>query len=156
MRDRVWRITKERYATNDPLSCEGARLAPGRWHPKGIPVLYTAFSLSLAALEAFVHLPSRRWLPSDLIAVEIDISAISVEEIDHTKLPNGWDAPFPLGETQEIGARWVKEQRTCGLDVPSAVIPYERNLLLNPAHPGFSRATVLGLRPFRFDARMAR
>jgi RES domain-containing protein len=36
------------------------------------------------------------------------------------------------------------------------VIPNERNLILNPAHPDFTRVTVLDTRPFRFDPRMAR
>jgi RES domain-containing protein len=110
----------------------------------------------LAALEAFVHLPSRRLLPSDLVAIEIDLSGVSIETLDPANLPPGWDATSPLRATQEIGERWVTEQRTCGLDVPSAVIPNERNLIVNPAHPDFTRVIVLDYRPFRFDPRMAR
>jgi RES domain-containing protein len=152
----VWRVTKERYAQSDPLSSEGTRRYPGRWHPKGTPVIYTASSLSLAALEAFVHLPSRRFLPSDLVAIEIDLSEISIEILDPANLPPGWDAASPLRITREIGELWVTERRTCGLGVPSAVIPHERNLILNPAHPDFTRVSVLRYRPFRFDPWMAR
>jgi RES domain-containing protein len=38
--------------------------------------------------------------------------------------------------------------------VPSVVIPEERNYLLNPAHPHFSRISWNTPEPFRFDLRL--
>lgn len=45
---------------------EGARVAGGRWNPKGVPVVYTAASLALAALELLVHTDDDL-LPTDLV-----------------------------------------------------------------------------------------
>ena len=150
----VWRITKERHFLKDPLSGEGARRYPGRWHPPGRAVVYTSESLSLAALEAFVHLPARRHLPSDLIAVRIGVAGISNLRVEGGGLPGGWASVFPIAATQAIGARWIDGASACGLDIPSAVIPSERNLILNPAHPEFHSVRVLGAQAFRFDPRM--
>ena len=150
----VWRIAKARHLTA-PLSGEGARRYPGRWHPRGTPLLYTAQSLSLAALEVFVHLPAQHLLPSDLMAVRIRVpEAVSVASLSIADLPLGWDAVHPLPTTQTIGLEWAKQGNTCALEVPSAVIPWEKNLLLNPAHPEFPRVHVVFATPFRFDPRM--
>jgi RES domain-containing protein len=40
------------------------------------------------------------------------------------------------------------------LSVPSAMVPEERNYLLNPAHAGFRKMTFGPARPFSFDPRM--
>jgi RES domain-containing protein len=151
----AWRISKERHVRKDPLSGEGARRFPGRWHPRGVPVVYTSSSLSLAALETFVHLPAAAYLPGDLVSVRIvipdGVSARRVEEVD---LPKDWAAAHPVSATQAAGAGWVQEAETCVLDVPSAVTPTERNYLLNPAHPDFASIGVTDIQPFQFDPRM--
>jgi RES domain-containing protein len=38
--------------------------------------------------------------------------------------------------------------------VPSAIVPEQRNALLNPLHPQWERVEVRILRPFHFDRRM--
>ncbi|MBA2432688.1 MAG: RES family NAD+ phosphorylase, partial [Chthoniobacterales bacterium] len=45
-----WRIQKARYATT-AFSGEGARQYRGRWHSRGVPVVYLSSHQSLAALE---------------------------------------------------------------------------------------------------------
>ena len=39
-------------------------------------------------------------------------------------------------------ARWFDEQRSVALEVPSAVVTHERNVLLNPLHPRFREVEV--------------
>jgi len=51
----VWRLTAVRHAQRADTG-EGARLYGGRWNHAGIPLVYTSETLSLAALELFVHL----------------------------------------------------------------------------------------------------
>jgi RES domain-containing protein len=51
----AWRIFKRRYKAS-AFTGEGARLFGGRWNSKGIPVVYTSASPSLATLEMLVHL----------------------------------------------------------------------------------------------------
>lgn len=150
----VWGITKREHGENNPLSGEGARRYPGRWHPRGSPVLYTSRTLSLAALEVFVHLPARKHLPSDLVAIQIDVSGVSVRRVGMEELPPDWDRALPIAATEELARGWLETGDACGLDVPSAVIPLERNLILNPGHPDFETLKVLSVHPFRFDSRM--
>jgi RES domain-containing protein len=42
------------------------------------------------------------------------------------------------------------------LSVPSAVIPIERNLLLNPLHPAIAQVRITDDQPFSFDPRLLR
>ncbi len=51
---RAWRLIKAEHA-EDAFSGEGARRGGGRWNSKGVRVVYTAGSLSLATLEVMVH-----------------------------------------------------------------------------------------------------
>jgi RES domain-containing protein len=48
----------------------------------------------------------------------------------------------------------VQASTSAVLSVPSAVVPAERNYLLNPAHPDFERIEMGEPRPFRFDQRL--
>ena len=53
---RTWRLIKAKHA-DEAFAGEGARLWGGRWNSKGVRVVYTAASLSLATLEVMVHTP---------------------------------------------------------------------------------------------------
>ena len=53
-----------------------------------------------------------------------------------------------------MGSRWAQEGKTPILSVPSAVVPQERNYLLNPAHAEFQKITVGKPEPFSLDLRM--
>ena len=55
------------------LEGEGSRLYGSRWTPRGVPADFASATLSLAALERFVHTdPDLE--PADLVAVEIEIT----------------------------------------------------------------------------------
>jgi RES domain-containing protein len=148
---RVFRICSSRHPA---LDGEGARLAGGRWNPRGIPVIYTSASSSLAVLELLVHTDSDL-LPGDLAIVEIQVpDALRVEIVDAATLPNDWRA-YPAPESlQAIGARWARSKRAVVLAVPSAVNPGELNYLLNPDHPDAARVTLVSSRRFVFDPRL--
>ena len=149
----VWRICARRHARR-AFAGEGARLYGGRWNSPGVAVVYTAATLSLAALELFVSLDPDN-LPPDLVSIGATIpDNISMEFVSTERLPSGW-REYPAPERlQKIGAAWVEKVRTAVLSVPSAVITGERNYLLNPAHPRHSRIQVGRPQPFRFDPRM--
>lgn len=53
-----------------------------------------------------------------------------------------------------IGEEWLRESRAPVLSVPSVVIPHERNFVLNPAHPDFSKLMINPFEPFSFEPRM--
>ena len=113
----------------------------GRWNPPGVEVVYAAATASLAALEVLVHYAV---LPRNFILTEIHIPhGVPVERVDEVP-----------AATQEFGRKWVEEQRSAVLAVPSAVIPSERIYVLNPAHDGFPRIEFLPPVAFEFDRRL--
>lgn len=149
----VWRISAARTADR-AFEGEGARRFGGRWNHPGTPIVYASDSLALAALEVFVHLEPDI-APEDLVAIAATIPMrLGVARLEEADLPPGWRAyPAPSG-LQDLGTAWARAGETVGLSVPSAVIPAERNILLNPRHPEFSEITFSAPQPFSFDPRM--
>lgn len=149
----VWRLTSARYGAH-AFEGEGARLYGGRWNHPGVAVVYCSSSLSLAALEYFIHVEPDLAPPS-LVAVAADLpSGLDIEALEVEALPANWRT-YPAPERlRDLGTGWVRSGRTAVLQVPSAVIPHEMNVLLNPAHPDFARIHVREAEPFSFDSRM--
>ncbi|MEW6487945.1 MAG: RES family NAD+ phosphorylase [Thermodesulfobacteriota bacterium] len=148
----VWRLCRAKRRS-EAFTGEGARLAGGRWNPKGTPVVYTAESLALAAIELFVHLD-----PAELAAAYVSFPVsvpgdLPIQRVDVKTLPRNWrDTPAPP-ELARIGRQWVDGAQTAILQAPSAVVPQESVLVLNPAHPDFARIQVGKAQPFEFDPR---
>jgi len=152
---RVWRICRRAHAA-DPLGGRGGLHVSGRWHPRGIGIVYTSATLSLAALELLVQI-ERDLLPSDLVQIEIDLpDDLPMERNEAGRLPSNWRRLPAPAALQRIGADWIERGKTAVLRVPSAVIPDEDNYLLNPAHPAIERIKVIGRRAFVLDPRLGR
>lgn len=151
---RLWRICRRRYA-DEAASGAGARLYGGRWNSRGVSVVYAATSLALAAVETFVNLePNLR--PADLVSIEGDIpDAVEIRRLDPTALPAGWHGTRDES-LRRFGDEWIRSGESAALLVPSAAIRGEWNVLLNPAHPDFSRIKFRKPERFEFDARMFR
>lgn len=148
----VWRICRR---AQQALDGEGARIHGGRWNSEGVGVIYTSSSLSLAALEMLVHLEPLT-LPDDLVSLEIEVPDRPREfaYADADRLPSDWrDYPAP-DWAAELGDTWIKEGDFLCLGVPSAVIPSECNILINPAHDGMRSVRVMSSRAFKFDTRL--
>jgi RES domain-containing protein len=149
---RVWRICKASYAAA-AFNGEGTLLFAGRWNPAGVRMVYTSTSLALAAEELFVHLDPTS-APRDLVSIRANIpDGIALERIEVSGLSAGWRT---LGrvDLQSVGAAWISSSRSVALEVPSAAIAGEWNVLLNPAHPEFSKIRIDPPQPFIFDPRM--
>lgn len=149
----VWRITR---AAHRALDGEGARLHGGRWNGEGRAVVYTSASLSLAALEYLVHVEPLL-APSDLIAMEIALpdAAGMGASVTPEDFPAGDWRQCPAPEWQaELGDLWIDDATFLWLAVPSAVVPEEYNILINPLNSGMSSVRVLSTRPFSFDGRL--
>lgn len=135
----VWRLLTARFA-DTAFSGEGARLYGGRWNRKGVPMVYTAGSQSLAVLEMLVQ-------DEPLRARYVMIPAtlprnLKIERVAPNQLPANWRDPAAREHTQAIGSDWVKRIATAVLAVPSSVIPAETNYLLNPLHPSFAKIEI--------------
>jgi RES domain-containing protein len=150
---RVWRITSTRYAER-AFDGEGARLYGGRWNHPGTAIVYTAQTLSLCALELFVHLEPEL-APKGLVAIPAEIPAdVRMGSLEIADLPVDWRTYPAPDSLKDLGTAWARGDETVALSVPSSIIPHERNYLINPAHPDFSRIRILPAEPFAFDPRM--
>jgi len=151
---RFWRICRRRYAA-EAASGEGARLYGGRWNSRGVRVVYASTSLALAALETFVNLePNLR--PKDLVSIAGEVpEALEIGRLDLKALPPNWHGTRDES-LRPFGDEWVRAGKTAALLVPSAAIPGEWNVLLNPAHPDFSKIKMREAEPFEYDVRMFR
>jgi RES domain-containing protein len=138
------------------LDGEGARLNGGRWNSEGNAVVYLASTLALAAIEYLVHVDIED-VPTDLIALQVEVPDDSnIEEVALDALPTDWYRTPDAAACLAVGDEWIRRASRLLLRVPSAIIPGESNILLNPAHPDAGRVEVRLARPFVFDRRLLR
>lgn len=146
---RVWRLARRAHSALDGA---GARREGGRWNSPGRPLVYSSSHLSLAALEVLVHFDVDE-VPEDLLAFAIEIpDALATEQVTPDTLPIGWTRQEFA--TRAFGDEWLASARTPVLVVPSAVIPEETNVLVNPAHPATRGVVVVSRRRFAYDPRL--
>jgi RES domain-containing protein len=145
----AWRLAT---TLHPPLTGDGARRRGGRWNSPGVPLVYASSTLSLAVLEMLVHVESTQ-LPVNLAAIELRLPDDSIETLD--TVPEVWFADPSQRQSRRFGDAWASERRSVVLRVPSAVVPREHNLLINPVHPRFADVEVVSQQPFRRDARLA-
>jgi RES domain-containing protein len=135
----VFRISKEEYSKK--LSSSGSS---NRWNVKGQEVIYTGSSRSLSSLELIVHkgavMPSYRY----------KVMVISIADEDHLfkqikigDLPDNWRTIAAYAQLQKIGSDWYNEQESLILKIPSAIIPFEFNFIINTEHPLFNTKVKL-------------
>ena len=56
--------------------------------------------------------------------------------------------------TRQIGDDWVANRASAVLEVPSVVVPAERNYLIATAHPDVGELATGPPQPFSFDPRL--
>lgn len=150
----AWRLVRPAHAApTDAFSGEGARLYGGRWNSVGVRMVYLSSTLSLAALETLAH-AERGALARDWVAYAVEIPEDMALELRDEDLPDDWRAMPASDGARRIGDAWAESHASVALSVPSAIVPIERNWLLNPSHPDFGRLNISEQETFRFDARM--
>ncbi len=149
---RLWRISD--FAD---LSGEGGRIAGGRWHSRGRPIVYLSEHPALALLENLVHLEiDSDDLPDTYQLIEVAVpDDVEMDELDPgklTKANNKWRND--LAFTRAQGDAWLIAGRTALLRLPSVVLPKATNVLLNPAHKDAKRARIVGTTQPPYDRRL--
>lgn len=150
----LYRIAKTRYI-ND-MSGAGARANGGRWNRVGASLVYTSTSRALATVEYLVHVPlglAPRNLSLASITVLDDATA---EIVTEEMLPKDWRRHPAPAELATIGTLWLQEARSLLLQVPSAVVEGEHNMLINPSHPAMRAVRVAATKPYQLDERLMR
>ena len=117
--------------------------------------MYTSGSIALACLETLAHLaagdlPLNRYL----VKVEVPDALWKAAEIFDPKNHVGWDA-IPTGRVSlDAGDAWAVARTSALLTVPSVIVPEERNILINPAHPDTTQLRAIKLRRWTYDPRL--
>lgn len=146
---RLWRISN--YAD---LQGVGGLKAPGRWHHKGIPVVYLAESPALAMLETLVHFElDIQEVPDSFQLLEVEFSGRKgVCRLATEGLESGWERN--LEYTRALGDEWLSSMQGVLLRVPSVVVPHSCNYLFNPRHQLANQAHIIGCKKHPYDERL--
>ncbi len=129
----VFRISKEIYART--LRASGSA---NRWNTKGQQVIYTGSSRSLSSLELVVHRGSIQPASTyKVMVISIADDDHLIKQIQSKDLPADWRTLAGYYALQKIGSNWYNSQETVVLKVPSAIIIYEYNYIINTEHPDF-------------------
>ena len=70
------------------------------------------------------------------------------------RLPHDFSPHTPFDLSQKIGNDWIEEKRTPALVVPSAIVPEEHCVLLNPLHPAYSECRWGTFQSIELDTRL--
>lgn len=117
-------------------------------------MLYCSQTLALAALEVLVHL-SGAHKRVHFLALELTLpDGAPTTSWNADELPEGWRTLEGNAQLRARGSAWARSGHALALSVPSVVIPSERNILLNAAHPMFGQVRVTREEPFHFDGRL--
>ena len=129
----VYRIGKARWSKD--LTGEGSRLNGGRWNNIGTACIYTSSSRALSLLEYSAH------TPLDLIPRALSFTAYDVPEdkifvCNESMLPGNWKQVAHSRECKNFGSNLLNHHLI--IQLPSIILSYEYNYLINPRHPEFT------------------
>jgi RES domain-containing protein len=145
----LWRISN--HATLDGA---GGLRASGRWHTRGVRIVYCAPNPASALLEILVHAEiAIEDIPVAFRWLEIDApDSVAVETVDLGLLAPAWRGQ--PAATRRLGDQWLAASRSALLRVPSAIIPETWNVLINPLHHGAARIRVVRVHQQAVDRRL--
>jgi RES domain-containing protein len=113
-------------------------------------MVYASEHESLAVLEVRVHIATPSVYKS--IVFEFDDGLMRTFPIQ--QLPKEWQNEPPPPSLQRLGDQWAKAGDSVILAVPSAIVPNELNLLLNPRHPDISKIHIHTATDLTLDRRI--
>ena len=149
---KIYRLTKTNFI-ND-LSGEGARLFGGRWNKRGDSLLYFSEHLSLCVLELLTRIDFE-FLVDDYSFIEVEVPSSLISMLKKpSRISKKWRSNPPVSDTEIYGSTWLKNNKTLGLAVPSAVLTNENNILINPRHPQFSQLKIIKTSVLDLDSRV--
>lgn len=154
----LWRIAKNtaQYPADD-MTGGGAKTVGGRWNSKGLAVVYSSPTISLATLETLAHIGDDIAARNRfLIRIEVPDSVWNAREVlDVSALDPTWLSEPPGMASIAVGDEWLRAGSSALFLVPSVIIPDECNVLINPLHPDAQQIKAGVVRQFVYDPRLA-
>lgn len=145
----IFRITKAEYANLDGI---GGLMVSGRWHEKGVRVVYFSENRALAILEYLVHIGDKLLLPDNLVLLTLQFpDDLIFSTVDSSTLPGDWKNKLLF--TRHLGTKFLIEKKNLLLKVPSVIVSDEYNFLFNPLHNDSSACKITS-QPFIYDERV--
>lgn len=142
----AWDYIEDRAGT-------GARLFGGRWNPVGKACLYASEHISLALLEKYVHANHKENMSRiALIQIEIPDALNQIFRTDEKLLKDSWRDDITY--SQWIGQQILSDASVIAFTVPSAIVPSERNIILNPEAVAFKKIRFSAPVDFTTDFRL--
>jgi RES domain-containing protein len=144
---RLWRISNHL-----DLSGDGGFIVEGRWHRRGISVVYATDHPATAMLETLAHFDVRR-IPDEYQLLGIDVPTDAPQHrLDPTVLPSGWRNNLEL--TQSLGMELLERKEHLLVFVPTVLVPMAWNVLLNPTHGAAEACKIAEVIREAFDPRL--
>lgn len=148
----VYNIRKSKYATTT-LNASGVA---NRWNKDDEYIIYAGGSIALSTLELIAH---RNLIDIKigykLLFIKLDINELDITEIKMEDLPKNWKSIESYLVLQDIGSKWYRSKKSLVLKVPSALVQWEYNYLINLNHPHFSeKVSVNMIEDFVWDNRL--
>lgn len=135
----VFKIAASKYS--EQLTASGR---PNRWNKKGEFVIYTSSTRSLASLELIVHRGSiKPTLDHEVMILSLPDDSNFQIAVQTKNLPKDLKNLSAYNKIQKIGSQWYQEEQSLILKVPSAVIHYEFNHIINTMHSDFEKYVQL-------------
>lgn len=140
----IWRVSE-----HIDLSGRGGDYVEQRWNYRGDRIVYCCEHPALAMLEILVN------TDFDTVPDTYQLLQIRVLEglaAEKAELPENWRDDISI--SQAFWRDFITENRACILAVPSIIMPFSTNYLINPSHPDHVKLTITGTARYPFDARL--
>jgi len=148
----VYRVANVKYK-DLTLSGIGAEKVGGRWNKVGTRAVYCSENISLALLEYFVHSENIAYLPKEILIAKIQFpDDFVIEELN--ELPEGWNQYPYSSKTTELFTNSAKDRNFFALRVPSAIVGFESNIILNPLYKEFGKIEIIEFIELPIDERL--
>lgn len=148
----IYRVANVKYK-DLTLSGIGAEKVGGRWNEVGTRAVYCSENISLALLEYYVHSENIAYLPKEILIAKIQFPDDFV--IDELKeLPERWKQYPYSSKTTEIFTDLAKNRNIFALRVPSTIVGFESNIILNPLYKEFGKVEVIEFIKLPIDERL--
>lgn len=147
----VYNIWKSKYAGS--LKASGVA---NRWNKNEEFVIYAGGSISLATLELVAHRNAIDIRSGyKLLFIHLDISKSKITEVKIEDLPENWKSIEIYPVLQEMSSQWYQNKTSLILRVPSALVQWEYDYLINTAHPDFeTKVSIFNTEEFVWDSRI--
>jgi len=148
----VYRVANVKYK-DLTISGIGAEKVGGRWNKVGTRAVYCSENISLALLEYYVHSENIAYLPKEILIAKIQFpDDFVIEELN--ELPEKWNQYPYSSKTTEVFTNSAKDRNFFALRVPSTIVGFESNIILNPLYKEFGKIEIIEFIELPIDERL--